>query len=82
MRVDHQTLALPDRADDRVTGNRLATGRELNSHAFGAANHQRSGRPVNRLRRFLARQQAASDDTGEAKTQTDVGVHLLDQFVS
>jgi hypothetical protein len=84
MGMNHQPLALPDRTDDRVAGNRLAAGRELNSHPFTATNDQGAARLalVGRQRRALLVQQAASDNTRQAETQPNVGVDLLDQPVS
>src|SRR5581483_6639104 len=69
-------LALLDRADDRVAGDRAAAARELHRHALGAADGDAA--PAARIVLVVRlAQQPPRHDRGQALAEADVGEQLL-----
>ena len=76
MGVDAQPLPLAQQTNDGITGNRPAARRQLDRHAFGAANDQRLRDRRFGLLDFFMRRQTLGKNGGQATPQADIGVDL------
>ena len=79
--VNDQAATLADRANDRITRNRLAAMRQLDGHAFGPVNRQ--GHAIWRTaRHVLTGQQTTGHHRRQTLAKTNVGIQFFDRFLA